>query len=108
MNRMDAGTAENDANNVGAKLRALARTLWFRIPFALLMAPGVGLFVGFIGAMDVTKFEGAQGYAYVYFSLYAMAVAALVIPFLKSLAWQSLVLALSTLGWLGTLVIDSI
>lgn len=49
----------------------------FRVVFALVFSPGIGMLVGLIVAHDVTGFEGASGYAWLYGTLIGTPIALL-------------------------------
>jgi len=46
-----------------------AKNILFRIPAALVLAPGIGLFFSYIFTLGVSEFEGARGYAFLHYSV---------------------------------------
>ncbi len=82
----------------------MLESLWTRIIFALLCAPGLGMLIGSIAAASQSGFEGARGYAFVYVSLIATVLTALTLPWLTHPYLQAGLALLALIGGITGIV----
>ena len=54
--------------------KELFNTWKFRVPFATICSPFIALVIGYISSLNVTPFEGAQGYHFFYIFLYTLPI----------------------------------
>ncbi len=76
------------------------QTWTFRVLFAFLFSPGVAILAGVLFSLDVTTFEGANGFAFVYIALWSLPIAFLAMLLIKSMIFQILIGLLAVSGYL--------
>ncbi len=76
------------------------QTWTFSVAFAFLFSPGEAIFAGVLLSLDVTAFEGANGFAFVYIALWSLPIAFLSMLLIKSPLFQIFIGITAVSGYL--------